>query len=293
MARTRRVVLDLVIPVHPNIHAVSRNAIRHFSSASLEQGVRVERYRGDGSEFDHLQKFMPGFDIRSIDWKVSARHGKLMSRQYRAERNRQVIVAVDSGRLMSEVVEGLPRLDHAITAALSLAFVSLHVGDWVGLVSFDDRLRHWCSPVKGREGIQRLNDMAARIEYSNRETNFTLGLMELMRRQRRRALVVVMTDFVDTITAELMKENLVRVAQRHLVLFVSLRDTLVQELAHERPVDLEVLHRAMVAHHLLDERRKVIRSLRRLGIRCIDGRPDDVAMDLVNRYLDLKRKESF
>ena len=293
MSFTRYVGLNRRVKVYPNIHAVSKNAMRFFSTRNLQHGVRVERHRGDGSEFDHLREYVPGFDIRTIDWKVSARHAKLVCRHMRAERNRQVIMAIDSGRLMNEPLEGTPRLDHAITAALTLAFVSLHVGDWVGLVSFDDGLRQYCAPVKGRGGISRLNETASRIAYSTRETNFTLGLMELSRRQTRRALVVVMTDFVDTITAELMMENLLRIARQHRVLFVSLRDPMIQGEAREVPKSLLHLNRSMVAHNLLRDREMVLRRLRRRGIHCIDARPDQVSAELVDQYLEFKRREFF
>jgi uncharacterized protein (DUF58 family) len=293
MAFTRNNVLEAALPVFPNLHAVSRDAIRLFTTKNLQSGIKVERHRGDGSEFDHLREYVPGFDIRTMDWKVSARHGKLFCRQLRAERNRQVMLAVDSGRLMSEPLQGVPRLDHAITAGLTLSYVSLHVGDWVGLFSFDDTLRRFCAPVRGRAGIHPLNEVAGRIDYSTHETNFTLSLMEFSRRQTRRALVVVLTDFVDTITAELMVENLIRLARHHLILFVALRDPMILETANRAPKSLLHLNRSMVAHRLLKDREMVIRRLRRKGIHCIDALPGEVSARLIDHYLELKRKESF
>jgi len=289
----RRQDTGMRLRVNPNLDAVSRDAIRFFSERSLQYGARVERHRGDGTEFDHLREYVPGFDIRTVDWKASARHAKILCREYRAERNRLVLLAVDSGRLMIEPLEGLPRLDHAIHAALTLAFVSLHVGDWAGLLSFDDRLRHYCRPVKGPGAMARLGDTASRIAYSTRETNFTVSLTELAQRQTRRALVVVMTDFVDSITAELMVENLTRVARRHRVLFVALEDPMLGDETSRRPADLLTLHRSVVAHRLVQERKTVLRRLRRVGIHCISARPGEVSTRLIDRYLELKRREAF
>jgi uncharacterized protein (DUF58 family) len=293
MTFTRRVSVDEELEVHPNLAAVSRSAIQLFSTRSLQFGARVERFRGDGTEFDHLREYVPGFDIRTVDWKASARHGKLFCREFRAERNRQIVIAVDSGRLMSEPLMDAPRVDHAIQAGLTLAYVSLHVGDWVGLVSFDDKLRHYCAPVKGPGAFGRLGQVASRIDYSSRETNFTLSLMQLMQQQTRRALVVVMTDFVDTITAELMVENLARIAQRHLVLFLALKDVMLEQVSAADPEHLLDLHRSVVAFQLLKDREMVIRRLERLGIHCIDARPDEVSSRLIDHYLQLKRKEAF
>ena len=289
----RRVSLDLRRPVHPNLKAVSRDAVKLFTTRNLQSGVRIERHRGDGTEFDHLREYVPGFDIRTIDWKASARNAKLLVREYRAERNRQVMVAIDSGRLMSEPLLGVPRLDHAIHAGLVLSYVSLKVGDRVGLVSFDDKLRHHVMPVRGASAFAELSNVASRIDYSSRETNFTLGLLELARRQVRRALVVVMTDFVDTIAAELMVENLSRLSRQHKVLFVALQDPLLSDEAGRRPGDALALHRSVVAHNLLADRDMVIQRLRRLGILCVDAAPGQVTAKLLDRYLDVKRREAF
>jgi len=293
IARSRRIPLATRLHVDPNFLGAGRDAIEYFSTNNIEPGVRVERYRGDGSEFDHLQEYAPGFDIRTIDWKASARHAKLFAREYRAERNRQVILAIDSGRLMGEPLEGIARLDHAIRAALILAYVSLHVGDRVGLISFDETLRHYCAPVRGPSSIGALNAVASRIEYSAHETNYTLSLLELARRHVRRTLVVVMTDFVDTITAELMVENLSRVARRHSVLFVSMKDPLVEVEESSRPADLLGLHRTVVASRLLQEREKVLARLRRQGIHCISAAPGEISARLIDEYLKLKRAEAF
>jgi len=289
----RQVTLNRKIPVDPDLPSVSRRAIQFFTTRNLQSGARVERHRGDGSEFDCLREYLPGFDIRTIDWKASARHAKILCKEFRAERNRQVILAVDSGRLMSEPLGELPRLDHAVSSALTLAYVSLRVGDRVGLVSFDDRLRHYLAPVKGRGAFAALSRTAAKIEYSSRETNFTLGLMELVTRQPRRALVVVMTDFVDTITSELMVENLQRTAQRHLVLFVALKDPMLTNEAERRPRNTLDLHRAVVAGRLVREGEMVVRRLRRSGVRCIDTEPRHVSASLIDHYLELKRRETF
>ena len=289
----RRVALPVSRPVHPDLQAVSRDAVRMFTTRNLQAGVRIERHRGDGTEFDHLREYVPGFDIRTIDWKASARNAKMLCRQFRAERNRQVIVAIDSGRLMSEPLDDVPRLDHAIHAGLVLAYVSLHVGDRVGLVSFDDRLRHHVMSVRGPGAFGELSELASRIDYSDRETNFTLGLMELARRQVRRALVVVMTDFVDTIAAELMVENLARLSRQHLVIFVALQDPLLASEAGRRPASALDLHRAVVAHGLLHDRDVVIGRLRRMGILCVDAPPGRITTRLIDRYLDVKRKEAF
>lgn len=279
------------IRVLPNVRAVRGAALRFFGSRQFLAGLKVERYLGDGSEFESLREHRPGLDARSLDWKASARHHKLLSREYRAERNHAVVIALDTGYLMSEPLSGIPKLDHGINASLLLAYVALKTGDRVGLSAFDDRPRLFAEPAGGVASFARLQRQAAALDYSQAETNFTLGLLELSRRLRRRSLVVVITDFVDSVTAELMLENLERVRQGHLVLFVSLRDSELDAVARAEPVDLDRLNRAMTAHDLVREREAVLHRLRRAGVHCIDAPPRQVEARLINRYLEIKRRE--
>lgn len=289
--RRRRVPLGRAIPVVPNLRPVRAAALRFFGSREITAGVQVERFVGDGSEFDALVEYVPGLDPRAISWKASARHRKLLCQDFRAERNHQVILALDTGHLMAEPLLGVPRLDHAVTSALLLAYVSLRLGDRVGLYGFDRAGRAWAEPQGGMGAFPRLKTLSAQLDYSTDETNFTLGLTELSARLRRRSLVVVFTEFVDTVTAELMVENLSRLARRQLVLFVALRDPALDAAALERPRRLGDVYRSVVASDFVRERERVIARLRRMGVQCLDAAPAAVSSRLVNRYLDIKRRE--
>jgi uncharacterized protein (DUF58 family) len=290
--RRKRVPLGRAVAVVPSLRAVRGAALRFPGSPALSAGVQVERFLGDGSEFDALVEWVPGLDPRAISWKASARHRKLLCQEFRAERNHQVILALDTGHLMAEPLGGLPRLDHAIASALLLAHVSLRLGDRVGLYGFDRTARAWAEPQGGLGAFARLRAFSAELDYSTEETNFTLGLTELSTRVRRRSLVVVFTEFVDAVTAELMVENLSRLARRQLVVFVALRDPALEALALARPRRLGDVYRAGVAADFVRERERVLARLRRAGVSCLDAAPAEVSARLVNRYLEIKRREA-
>jgi uncharacterized protein (DUF58 family) len=290
MRRTSTLTVDRQLAVVPDAPRVQAEALRFFGGRS-HTGVKVERFAGDGSEFDSLREFLPGMDRRTIDWKASARHVRLLSREHRAERNHQIIIAADTGRLMAEPLHGIPRLDHAVHAALLMAWVSLRHGDRVGLFAFDDAPRGFAPPRSGRAAFGGLLALCGGLAYRESETNFTLGLTDLMTRLRRRSLVVVLTDFADTITAELMIDNLGRLARRHLVIFVALSDPLLLSLADAELSELADVERAVVAESLLGDREVVLARLRRLGVLVVDAPPGQVGPALVNRYLDIARRE--
>jgi uncharacterized protein (DUF58 family) len=291
MAGVRRLDLQRPAAVVPNIRPVKTMALRFLTDREFRAGLKIERYQGDGTQFDSLREYRVGDDRRTLDWKASARHRKLVARQFRAERDHQVVIAVDTGNLMCEPLAGIPKVDHAVNAALLLAYISLRAGDRVGLATFDSKPGLYVEPKGGMRGFQILSQMAGQVDYCDRETNFTLGLTSISQRLSRRSLIVVLTDFVDTITAELMVENLDRLSRRHVVVFVALQDPGLAAVAAREPKSVLELNRAVVAGGLLRDREVVLRRLRRLGIYPIDAAPGQVSPRLINTYLDIKRRE--
>lgn len=285
------VPIEREIEVLPDLPRIRSTALRFFADRSFRAGLKIEKYSGDGSEFDSLKEFVAGDDHRRIDWKSSARHRRLHCRQHRAERNHQVVVALDTGRLMSEPLGGVPKLDHAINGGLLLAYVCLVSGDAVGLFTFGARAGPAHVPVRGTASMAGLVAFTSRVAYSRDETNYTLGLTSLAQRLTRRTLVVLLTDFADTATADLMLDNVRRVSGRHLVVFVSIRDPLLGRLADREPGSIEGLNVSVLAHGLLRDRDLVHRRLRDMGVHPLDLEPGRVGPALINRYLEIKRRE--
>lgn len=280
--------LDKSIPIMLNIQAVKDEVIQLFRrDASV--GSHIQLNAAHGAEFHALRDFQAGMDRRTIDWKQSAKHGLLLAKEFQAEQNHQIVMALDTGRLMSESLAGQARIDRALHAILLLSYVALRMGDRVGLFAFDEKPRLRSGTVIGPAAFSQLQLMAAGLDYSVAETNFTLGLTQLSADLKHRSIVVVFTDFVDTTSAELMIENVARLLQRHLVLFVLFRDVDLESLAGTRPSTPEDVARAVIADSLLRERNIVIQRLRRLGVEIIDAPLSETSIDLVRSYLAAKR----
>lgn len=275
--------------VTPDVEGAKEAALRLFAR-NAPLGAKPLRDAGEGTDFHALKDFQTGMDLADIDWKQSARHSKLIGREYRTERNHHVLLALDTGRLMSAPAAGLPRIDRAINAALLLAFVSLRMGDRVGLFAFDSRPRLASGLTSGQAAFLLLQKLATAIDYSTEETNFTLGLTALAGRLDRRALVVVFTDFADTTSAELMIENVARLMRTHLVLFVVFRDDELESLVTREPRDAEDVTRAVIAERLLAQRGSVATRLKRMGAQIVDAPADGLSAGLLNGYLDVKRR---
>lgn len=282
--------LDGSVAVTPDLAGVEREAQKLFSRTMLH-GIKPMRDRGDGSEFDALAEFQPGMDKRLIDWKQSARHRKLLAKEVRAERNHQIVFAIDTGRVMCEPVDGAPRVDWALNASLLLAYVGLKLGDRVSFFGFDARPHLTTGFVSGPNAFTQLKALTARLDYSTEETNYTLGLAMLAEKLQRRSMVVVFTDFADTVSAELMIENLQRLMRRHMIVFVSFRDEELESLLEGKPQTSDDVSEAVIAHQLLRERTIVLARLKRMGAHIVSAPVDRLGPELVRAYDLLRRQE--
>lgn len=281
--------LDRKVSIIPNVASVKEDAAKLFQRNSGQLGLRVRLRGGDGTEFNALRDFQPGMDRRNIDWKQTARHGQLLVREFEAEENLHIVFALDSGRLMCEPVLGVPRIDRAIEVSLLLSYVALRLGDRVRLFSFDEKPRIASASVSGPQAFAALQRVAAGIDYSSAETNFTLGLTQLASELEHRAVVVVFTDFADTISAELMLDNISRLLVRHIVLFVIFRDEELEAMATHEPVEPADVSRAVLADAMLRERNRVVLRLKRLGVEVIDVPVERIGMGVIDAYLTVKR----
>ncbi|MHA7898303.1 MAG: DUF58 domain-containing protein [Henriciella sp.] len=291
LIRIKRVEpLNIDVPVTPNTRWVQEEAVRIYTR-DADFGIKMQLERGDGSEFDALREFSTGMDRRAIDWKQSARHRQLLAKEFRTERNHNIVFAFDTGRLMCEPLGGVPKIDRAINAALLLAYVSLRSGDKTALFGFDAQPTVTSNVLSGVGAFPHLQQLASRLDYSAEEANYPLALTSLASRLERRSLIVLFTDFVDTISAELMLENVKRLMDRHLVIFACFEDEQLAEMIEAEPVTADLVSRAVIADGLLRERELILRKLEHLGVQVIETRPERFSADLVSRYLDIKRRE--
>jgi uncharacterized protein (DUF58 family) len=289
-SRQHEAQIDAKIAITPDIAGVEREASRLFSRTQVH-GIKPLRDRGEGSEFDALVEFQAGMDRRLVDWKQSARHLKLLNKEVRAERNHQIVLAFDTGRLMCEPVAGAPRIDWALNAGLMLAYVGLKLGDRVGLFAFDAHPHLASGFVSGARAFTHVKLLTAAIDYTTQETNFTLGLSALASKLQRRSMVIVFTDFADSISAELMIENIARLMRRHLVVFVAFRDEELEAMRATTPEVSSDVSRAVIAHQMLRERDVVLARLRRMGAQIVEAPAGRIGPALVQAYDILRKRE--
>ncbi|PEQ11603.1 hypothetical protein B2G71_15875 [Novosphingobium sp. PC22D] len=279
---------DIEVRIWPNVGDVRSPALQTYLR-DAQFGLIARRIRGEGTQFEALAEYQPGMDRRRIDWKASARHLHLYAKENETERNNQIVFAFDCGQAMCEPIAGMPRLDRAVTAALTTAYVALKGGDRVSLFGFAARPLLSSPFVAAPRDFHRLQRAAASLDYRSEEPNFTLALASLAGQLQRRSLVVVFSDFTDPTSAELMIESVSRLVSRHLVLFVTMVDEELEAISAERPGDISALSMAVSADLLLRQRALVTRRLRQLGVDVIEAPHHLVGTRLIDAYLAIKR----
>jgi len=250
-------------------------------------GATVIRGRGQGTEFDTLREYVLGDDVRSIDWRASARRSDVVVRTWRPERDRRVLCVLDTGRTSAARIGDEPRLDHAIDAALLLSTLASRAGDRVDLLAIDTAVRASVNSGTGRTLLPRLVNAMAPLQPALVETDFGLVAGEILRKERKRALVVLFTALEPGAFGEGLLPVLTQLTARHKVLVAAVRDPAVAQLTAVRG-DATGIYTAAAAHRALAERDRIAGALRRGQVEVVDAPADLFASRVADAYLTLK-----
>jgi uncharacterized protein (DUF58 family) len=288
--RQSRVEAPWTATVYPSLRGTSLRALPMQAMRRREAGLRSVRYRGEGRLFEGLREWVPGDDTRIIDWKATARRGKPIARQYEDERRQQVMLLVDAGRLLTAEVDGVPRLEAVVSAALHLAYAAVEHDDDVGLLVFADTIQRYVAPARGRRALRAVLEGLAAAEGRLVESDYPAALRYLALHNRRRALTVLFTDVIDRTASEALVTQAATLRPRHLPLAVTLRDPAMEALASMRPDDQAAAFQRAAAEELLGAREAALAEMRSRGVMVLDVLPSAAATALVERYQLLKRK---
>lgn len=267
----------------PERSNLSSRTLRH------ELGLRPRRPRGAGGEFESLREYGRGDEPRRIDWRASARARKLIVRNFHVERNHTVLIAVDCGRLMGAHVDQESKLDHALSATVSLVRACAQSGDRIGFMAFDDELRAFVAPQRSSAALAPILEATLALESRPREPSYRALAEALQQKQKKRALIVILSDFVEGASGPALESYLGSLARRHCVLLVGVRDRLLQELDTPCPdVSGLQLYRRLLLQDLAVARGTAIARISRLGVQTLDLDPAEITVPLLDRYLEIR-----
>lgn len=287
-ARQRDVPLRTVLRVHPPFPSKDEAEIRIRRGRILEVGLRSARGLGGGTDFEQLREYAPDDEFRRIDWTATARAGKPIVRTYRAERNQSVVVLLDNGRVMAGRVAGVPRVEHAMDAAMTLTTVATRLGDRCGLVAFDRMVRAEVPPARHTDQVGRVTEALFALEPELSESDYTGAFARTVARYRRRAMLVLLTDLEEQAVANAVLPALPLVTRTHLVVVAAVRDPQVEAWATGEVHDDETAYRRVAALRALADRERTAARLRGLGATVVDAAPGRLGAELADAYLEVK-----
>jgi uncharacterized protein (DUF58 family) len=278
------------VKVYPDIREAKKNELYAHRNRRPEPGLRRLRLKGHGREFESLRDFVIGDEIRHISWAATARRGKLITRQYTIERSQNIVVLLDTGRLMTARIGRLSKLDHAINAALSIAYVAASGGDNVGLLAFSRKVISYLPPRRGHDQVNQVMEALYNIEPQLIEPSYKRAFNFFDANCHRRSLVVILTDLVDRDASAELLAHTSKLIPRHLPLIVTIGDTDLRELIRAHPSTAADVYRQSVAEGMLRQREEALSRIRHAGGLALDVPAGRLSIELVNKYLDVKER---
>lgn len=280
----------LVVPSMSGVRHLRLLAIQH---RLRDAGVRNIRRRGEGTSFANLREYVTGDDPRHVDWKATARRRKLITREFTVEQGQTVVIAMDSGRMMTQLSDGVPRFEYALSSAMLLADVAAQSRDNVGLLLFDDEIRAFVPPSRGKQVLERIRQALIPATASMAEPDYATAFRLLSERQRKRSLIVLFTDVVDPRASRALIAHTARSAARHILLVVALRnDHLMNAAVPGAHGSAAALFESAAAEELVAARDEALLRMRRAGAQVLDVSPAAMTPAVINRYLEIKARGS-
>lgn len=285
-----RYPLESCCRVFPDFSAIPGYQLLQAETARQLPGTHRRQRRGQGTEFLQLRDYREGDTLRQIDWKATSRRLALVARDYQDERDQNVILLLDSGHRMMSRDEGLSHFDHALNAALMLSYVALRHGDAVGMLSFGEEQR-WIPPLKGSARISRLLNQFYDLYPGNRASDYLAAAESLMARQRKRSLVLLLTNLRGEDDGDI-QQFVQLVGRRHLVVVANLREQVLDRSRQLDVVDFDTAMRVTGSAVFAQQRRTMQDRLRGKGVLLVDSTPRDLTTNVINRYLEIKQARS-
>lgn len=279
------------ISIIPAVRSAGRYRLLAAQQRARSAGQRALRRRGIGTSFAALRDYMPGDDPRRIDWKATARRDRLITREFSVEQGQTVMIAIDAGRMMTQLSGEQSRFEYALSAALTLADVALSTGDRVGVIVFGTEVQRYLPPSREPGMLGAIRDALTGVEASVDEPDYAAAFRTMVQRNRRRSLIVLFTDVVDPRSSRALIALTARSAERHLPLVVAMHNEELAAAAIPRADGSEEQgYRSAAAEELLLARDSALQQMRQAGVAVLDAAPRAMTAALINRYLEIKER---
>ena len=278
------------VKVYPAFMILRQYELLAISNQLTALGIKRIRRVGNYTEFEQIKDYVAGDDFRTINWKASARRHELMVNVYQTERSQQVLCLIDKGRVMHAAFQGMSLLDYAINASLALSFVAMHKEDKAGIATFCQRVDNFVTPSRQPSQMRTILDTLYNVSTDFGESDFSTLTTELPLFLRRRSLVVLFTNFHGTATMQRQLPYLKQLARHHRLLVVFFANTSLHEYVDTKARTTADYYEHVVAETMIHDQQLAAQQLRQHGILSLLTTPEQLSVNVINKYLEIKQK---
>ncbi len=288
----RRIIINLEdkVPVYPSILQMKQFELKAFDRVTMQKGIKKIRRIGHSYEFEQIKNYIRGDDYRSINWKASSRRAALMVNQYEDERAQQVYSIIDKSRAMKMPFEGLSLMDYAINTSLVISNVALQKHDKAGLITFSDKIGSTIKADSKTTQLSKILNALYKEKERTLEANYELLYYITRKLIRGRSLILLYTNFESNYALERVLPVLRKINNSHLLVVIFFENTEIRAFSEKQVDTLEDIYYQTVAQQFLNEKSQMVQKLNQYGIQAILTRPQDLSINTVNKYLELKSR---
>lgn len=288
----RRITMDAdhEVKVYPSFIQAKKFSFLAMNNRIEEVGVKKIRRLGVSHEFEQIREYVKGDDFRLINWKASARKGDLMVNQFQEERSQNIFCVVDKGRTMHMPFDGLSLIDYAINSSLVMAGIATGRGDKAGLVTFSDKIGSFIMPSRTPLQMSLIADALYSQETRMRETDYLRLYKNIKFKVRKRSLLILFTNFDSLVSLSRQIRFLKAISRDHALCTVIFDNTEINERSNQRTYTLKAVYDQTIAEKFQYEKRQIVRELNNNGIYTVLTEPQDLTVNTINKYLELKAK---
>jgi uncharacterized protein (DUF58 family) len=289
---SRRLLLAApqMVPVFPSIIQMKKYELLAFARISNYEGIKHIRRIGHSYEFEKIRNYVQGDDIRSINWKATGRRNALMVNQYEDERSQQVFMVLDKSRSMHMPFNGLSLLDYSINTSLVLANIALKKYDKTGLITFSHKIGSVVPADRNELQLKKIMQQLYREKTLQNEANYDLLYRAVKNVIHGRSLIFLYLNFESAYAMERALPVLQKINRMHLLVVMIFENTELEKFSEEQPVMLSDIYAQTIAKKLLNDKRQIVAKLRKYGIQTILSKPENLSVNTVNKYLELKSR---
>ncbi len=282
---------DKMVPVYPSFLQMRKYELLAISNRLSDYGLKKIRRIGHSMEFEKIREYVQGDDYRTVNWKATARKNQLMVNQFQDEKSQHVYSIIDKSRLMKMPFEGMTLLDYSINAALVISNIALKKGDKPGLVSFSEKINSLVPAESRATQMNKIQEALYREQTRFLDANFELLNATVVRKLQQRSLVLLYTNFESLQGMHRQLKYLKSIAARHVVVVIFFENTELKDLIKDAAPDTEGIYQKTIAEKFAFEKRQIVKELKQHGIYSILTPPQQLTVNTINKYLELKARD--